>query len=151
MESDGHPTDHDVVDRCGRQFLSRRAWISSSDTALTAARLGHLGHEAGELKDLLHTLGRLEPKVVAAQAGALSLSLGRPIADSTGSDRHVDGSTHLVKGDCMREIGSPAKERRRELVAAGKLTPPGGERPATVDVTGDTDSGFGRDRSLRQD
>jgi hypothetical protein len=32
-------------------------WISSSGTALAAARLGYSRHEAGKLADLLHALG----------------------------------------------------------------------------------------------
>lgn len=56
--------------------------MSSSATALAAARLGNQGHESRQLEDLFGALGRRQLAVIPSQSSTLGPPVGRPIPGS---------------------------------------------------------------------
>lgn len=83
--------------------------ISSSGTALAKSRLGHPGHEPGELEDLLRALGWGELEVVAAQSRSLGFAVRGPVS---GSFRGI----HVHHGTAPTEI-RPDNCRKSKLAA----------------------------------
>lgn len=70
--------------------------MSSSATALAAARLGYLGHESRQLEYLLGALGWGEVQVVPSQGRLLRLPVRRPVSGALLGFHDTQGTTNLA-------------------------------------------------------